>query len=63
MDKIKASGQGRIVNVSSLGHSWSKGLDFNNLMWKSDYKGDKSYYASKLANVYFTRQTAALLNN
>ena len=59
MDKIKASGQGRIVNVSSLAHTMhSNSLDFTNFMWKKNYHGATVYSASKLCNVYFTKHMA-----
>ena len=59
MDKIKASGHGRIVNVSSLAHTMhSNSLDFTNLMWKKNYHGATVYSASKLCNVYFTKHMA-----
>ena len=60
LDKIRASGQGRIVNVSSLGHVRGK-MEFDDLQQKKDYGGQKAYRQSKLANVYFTRHLAQLL--
>jgi len=61
LNKIKASKEGRIINVSSLAHRGAgktKLIDFNDLMAEKAYKPWTSYFYSKLSNVYFTRQLA-----
>lgn len=63
MDKIKASNEGRIINVSSMAHSFDvNSLNFDDLMLKEGYKDWKAYMQSKLANVYFTKELAKRLN-
>lgn len=63
MDKIKASNEGRIVNVSSMAHTMhSNKLNFDDLHFRNGGYGDwVAYAASKLANVYFTRELAKRL--
>ena len=61
LDKIKASEEGRIVNVSSLAHEKGK-INFDDLHWENNnYIAWKAYEQSKLANVYFTRHLDTLL--
>ena len=55
--KIRASKEGRIVNVSSLAHGIPPGkLNFEDLMSEQKYNDWHAYMMSKLANIYFTRQ-------
>ena len=64
MDKIKASNEGRIVNLSSMAHTFgTNSLNLDDLMWKESYpsNGWAAYGASKLANVYFTKELAKRL--
>ena len=62
LDKIKASGPARIVNVASAAHYRAKGID-----WAAQQKPTKSitgfheYMVSKLANVLFTQELARRL--
>ncbi|MFQ6606055.1 MAG: SDR family oxidoreductase [Fidelibacterota bacterium] len=53
LELIKASGKGRIVNVSSEAHRGAK-LDLENLNGEKHYSGWKAYQQSKLANILFT---------
>jgi len=56
MDKIKASQEARIINVSSLAHTMGANrLDFDDLMCEKKYVPWDAYMQSKLSNVYFTR--------
>ena len=59
INKVKASKEGRIINVSSLAHKGAgktvKTIDFNDLMAEKSYVPWTSYFYSKLSNVYFTR--------
>ncbi|HAJ48447.1 MAG TPA: short-chain dehydrogenase, partial [Alphaproteobacteria bacterium] len=60
LERIKASGPGRIVNVSSRLHMQGA-LDFDDLEMKQRYNGLKAYNNSKLANVMFTYALARRL--
>ena len=58
LPKIKASSEGRIINISSHAHKGSskaKKFDFDDLMSEKEYKPWTAYFYSKLANIYFTR--------
>lgn len=55
LDKVKASEQGRIVNLSSLAHKRGK-MNFEDLHHEQNYNASTVYAQSKLANVYFTRE-------
>jgi len=61
-DLLKASGNARVINLSSLAHKWAKnGIQFDDLKWE-DTKFDtwQSYGQSKLANILFTKEYARL---
>ncbi|KAM4772253.1 retinol dehydrogenase 13 [Rhinophrynus dorsalis] len=56
LDKMKNSGDSRIVNVSSLAHIAGE-IDFEDLNWeKKKYDTKAAYCQSKLANVLFTNE-------
>ncbi|XP_071346223.1 retinol dehydrogenase 13 [Trachinotus anak] len=60
LDLLKKSAPSRIVIVSSLAHE--KGhIHFDDINLDKDYKREKSYRQSKLANVLFCRELAARL--
>ena len=62
LDNIKASAPARIVNVASDAHRFVKGLDFDDLQTeRAPFKAMKIYGASKLCNLYFTRELAGKL--
>lgn len=62
LDRIRESGPGRIVNLSSAAHRRTKGLDFDDLMRTArPYSAIAAYADSKLANVLFTRELARRL--
>ena len=61
LDKLKASPNGRIVNVSSGIHEAqykSGGMNTEDLNWEKSYNSMQAYAQSKLANVYFTKKMA-----
>jgi len=60
LDKIKAAGQARIVNVSSDAHRYAK-INFDDLEGRKQYSGFGIYGQSKLANVLFTYELARRL--
>ncbi|KAM5157403.1 retinol dehydrogenase 13-like [Mantella aurantiaca] len=61
LDKMKNSGQSRIINVSSLAHIVGE-IDFEDLNWeKKKYDTKAAYCQSKLANVLFTNELAKRL--
>ncbi len=63
LDQVQAATQGRIVVVSSRGYQWAAaaGIEFDNLGGDRDYKPNKMYGQSKLANVLMTLQLAQQL--
>jgi NAD(P)-dependent dehydrogenase (short-subunit alcohol dehydrogenase family) len=63
LDRIKATTNSRIVNVSSTAHAYGD-LDLDDLNWeKRPYKKMKSYADSKIANLYFTYELQRKLEN
>ncbi len=60
LDRVKASGRGRIVTVSSMVHVRAK-LAFDNLQGERQYSGYAAYGLSKLANAMFTWELAERL--
>ncbi|MBI2167922.1 MAG: SDR family oxidoreductase [Actinobacteria bacterium] len=59
LERIKASAPARIVNTSSTGHNFSKGLDFEDLdRERRRYASMRAYADSKLCNIYFAQQLA-----
>jgi len=61
LDRIKKAPEGRIVNVSSLGHTLAKGLNLDTINSKDKYNPYDAYHKSKLANVLFTKALAKRL--
>lgn len=55
LDLIKKGTAKRIVNVSSLAHTFVRTLDFDNLQGEKSYKQMTNYGLSKLMNIYFTK--------
>ncbi len=52
---LQAAPSPRIVNVSSMAHRWTPGIDFEDIDWKSRrYRRWQAYGDSKLANLYFS---------
>ena len=65
LEKIKASPEGRIINVSSFAHEMCTkimgGLNIKDMNWEQSYDPGHAYYHSKLANVYSTKLLAQRL--
>lgn len=61
LDKLKASGEARIINVASNAHKRAGPLNFADLMSQQRYVPFKVYCRSKLANMLFTRALARRL--
>eukprot|EP01130_Rhizamoeba_saxonica_P003934 TRINITY_DN1628_c0_g1_i2.p1 TRINITY_DN1628_c0_g1~~TRINITY_DN1628_c0_g1_i2.p1 ORF type:complete len:323 (-),score=54.82 TRINITY_DN1628_c0_g1_i2:231-1199(-) len=62
LDTIVESAPARIVNLSSLMHK-SGHIDFDDLMYERGYDSSRSYSASKLMNVLFTKKLAEILED
>ena len=60
LDRLKASGSARIVNVASIAHRRAH-LDFTDLQSQTSYSWLTAYSRSKLANILFTRELAKRL--
>ena len=61
LDRIKESAPARIVVVSSRGHYFTRGLNFDDLMLMRSYGRYEAYFRSKLANVMFGHELAKRL--
>lgn len=62
LDRLRESGQGRIVNVSSMAHMRAfRGMRFDDLQAERGYSSMETYGRSKLANILFTRELAKRL--
>ena len=61
LGRIKQAPEGRIINVSSLGHTLTKCLDLDTINSEDKYSPSAAYYKSKLANVLFTKALAKRL--
>lgn len=57
---LRAGAPARIVNVSSAAHSGQR-LDFDDLMSEGEYRRDRVYGRTKLANILFTHELARRL--
>ncbi len=60
LDKLKASAPARVVNVSSMVHSWSS-IDWADLQNERGYDASDVYAQTKLMNVLFTYELARRL--
>lgn len=62
LDLIKKSAPSRIINVSSLGHTFSGHLNFNDIVKREkSYNSTIAYAQSKLSNILFTKELAKKL--
>jgi len=61
LDRIKQAPEGRIVNVSSIGHKFSPQLDLDTINSPENLTSYYNYCRSKLANVLFTKALAKRL--
>ncbi|XP_010884226.2 retinol dehydrogenase 12-like isoform X1 [Esox lucius] len=60
IDLIKSSTPARIINVSSMAHSWGT-INLDDINSEKGYDKIKAYNQSKLANILFTRSLAKRL--
>lgn len=60
LDRIKEGPAGRIVTVSSMGHTFGK-INFDDLQSKQSYSRMGAYGQSKLASILFTQSLAKKL--
>ena len=60
LPQVQAAPQGRVVVLTSSGYQWAPeaGIEFDNLSGERDYKPNKMYGQSKLANHLYVRQLA-----
>ena len=62
LDLVKKESESRIINVSSAAHHFVKGMQWDDINYKDDFKmGLKAYGQSKLGNILFTNQLAKKL--
>jgi retinol dehydrogenase 12 len=61
LDRLKAAPAARIVSVSSMAHTMTKGINFADVEYKTGYSGWTVYAQSKLANIMFTYELARRL--
>jgi NAD(P)-dependent dehydrogenase (short-subunit alcohol dehydrogenase family) len=62
LDRLASSTPSRVINVASSAHkSARRGLNFEDLQSKGDFRTMKVYGASKLANVLYTKELARRL--
>ena len=61
LDRIKQAPEGRIVNVSSMGHMLSPQLDLDTINNSENLTSYFNYSRSKLANILFTKALAKRL--
>ncbi|XP_074549345.1 retinol dehydrogenase 12, like [Halichoeres trimaculatus] len=62
LDLIKKSAPARIINVSSLAHTWGS-INLDDINSEKSYDKRAAYSQSKLANVLFTRSLAKRLED
>jgi retinol dehydrogenase 12 len=63
LDRVKASAPARIVNLTSVGHHYARGMRWDDLQRETRrYSTMDVYGQSKLANILFTRGLAARLD-
>ncbi|KAL7632835.1 UNVERIFIED_CONTAM: hypothetical protein RMT77_016832 [Armadillidium vulgare] len=60
LDNIKRASPSRIINVSSLAHIYGR-MHWEDLQLKNNYRPDRAYTQSKLANILFTKILAEKL--
>lgn len=61
LEKLKATGNSRIITVSSNAHKFAR-VNLDDLEGKKSWNSTKAYAQSKLANVLFTRSLVKLLD-
>jgi NAD(P)-dependent dehydrogenase (short-subunit alcohol dehydrogenase family) len=58
LDRLRASAPARVVNLSSVGHRFTRSMNFDDLMSEKHYAIQEAYTRSKLANILFTKELA-----
>jgi NAD(P)-dependent dehydrogenase (short-subunit alcohol dehydrogenase family) len=58
VDRLRASAPSRVVNVSSVGHRFTRAMKWDDLQSEQHYSIQEAYTQSKLANVLFTKELA-----
>ena len=61
LDRLKASGPARIINVASRAHRGARDFGFDDFQFARSYNVGKAYARTKLYNVLFTRELARRL--
>jgi NAD(P)-dependent dehydrogenase (short-subunit alcohol dehydrogenase family) len=61
LNRLRTSAPSRIVNVSSVGHRFARGMNWDDLQLERGYDSALAYGQSKLANLLFTRELARRL--
>jgi NAD(P)-dependent dehydrogenase (short-subunit alcohol dehydrogenase family) len=54
LDRVLAVPGSRVVTVSSMGHRFARGIQFDDLQWERSYSRIGAYGQAKLANLMFT---------
>ena len=62
LDLIKKTNKSRIINVSSLAHTFCD-INWADINWEKSYSPVKAYGQSKLANILFTNELAKRLKD
>jgi NAD(P)-dependent dehydrogenase (short-subunit alcohol dehydrogenase family) len=62
LDRLRASAPARVINVSSVGHHYCRGMKWADLQRERRYSVMDVYGQSKLANILFTRELAKRLD-
>jgi NAD(P)-dependent dehydrogenase (short-subunit alcohol dehydrogenase family) len=63
LDRLRASAPARVINVSSVGHHYCRGMKWADLQRERRYSVMDVYGQSKLANILFTRELAKRLDS
>ncbi|MCF8465676.1 MAG: SDR family oxidoreductase [Flavobacteriales bacterium] len=59
LDNIKAAKKARIINLSSIAHKSTRGINLDDINYeREEYGGWKSYSRSKFCNILFTKELA-----
>ncbi|WP_224985060.1 SDR family oxidoreductase [Geomonas agri] len=61
MERLRAAGRARVVNVASAAHRACPAIDFEDLNLQRGFDGRRAYAQSKLANLLFTYELARRL--
>ena len=56
--QLAAAGRPHVITISSIGHTYIAGMQWDDLQMERDFVAGPAYFQSKLANVLFTRALA-----